>query len=137
MTFVFSSLFCTTAFYSAPTDYLYNSHYYWGGHMWPRSLQNRRWGRADAMRRLGGFLRFGGSSARILIGPSPWRLAHPTSHLHPPEYYHGQYSYESSEHDDDGRDGNIHVTHHVGVPSCPKACHITLSKNEKSGKVRQ
>jgi len=72
--------------------------------MWPRSLQNRRWGRADAMRRLGGFLRFGGSSARILIGPSPWRLAHPTSHLHPPEYYHGQYSYEISEHDDDGRD---------------------------------
>jgi len=22
-------------------------------------------------------------------------------------------------------DGNIQVTHHVGVPSCPKACHIT------------
>jgi hypothetical protein len=76
--------------------------------MWPRSLQNRRWGRADAMRRLGGFLRFGGSSARILIGPSPSRLAHPTSHLHPPEYYHGQYSYESSEHDDDGRENLAH-----------------------------
>ena len=37
-----------------------------------------------------------GSSARILIGPSPWRLAHPTSHLHPPEHHHGQYSYVST-----------------------------------------
>jgi len=98
MTFVFFVIILHNCLYSAPTDYLYTIALLLGGRMWPRSLQNCRWGRAesaDAMRRLGVFLRFGGSS-RILVGPSPWRLAHPTSHLHPPEHYHGQYSYEST-----------------------------------------
>jgi hypothetical protein len=38
------------------------------------SLQNRHWGASRWHASAGRFLRFGGSSARIPIGPSPWRV---------------------------------------------------------------
>ena len=43
------------------------------------------------------------------LRPGDWLI--PRAISTPPEYYHGQYSYESSEHDDDGREWLVCLFH--------------------------